>query len=597
MKLSANTDFFQRKEQTQISKQQTDLVVSSLIKQTIDVLDLCGFKEMSTQVNQIKKDITRERFVVSVVGEFNHGKSTFINRLFEEESMLPVDVLPTTAILTHIRYADEPKMVVFDEKGTRKATLDIKPESWEGLTADNFGGKNPKGCVIMGLPNEWLGKNNIEIVDCPGAGDLSEERAEIIGDVLGRANGAIIALNATAALSNSERIFIRNRIISRKIPFTLVIINKLDLVEKEQRSKIVKYIKNVLSLNKMDIPVFIPYDIEMPDDEYKEIIGMDKVMNEVTGWVQHPQRQRLVRAWVNARIAEIVNNAISSLTEQEKLLKLDDAKRLEMIAAKKQALGKLEIEWNDIALKLQTKSNECYTRFLEKAEEYTTDITERLQYEASHAASPEKWWTEDYPYRLKVELANVSVGLENVIARTVANDAKWFNDLLNQKFRSVVQVGNIFIADKEEYKGQKSQRTLEFENINKKQNIARVGTVVLSLALAPVLGLVATMGVGTAGALISSSVFKKKVEEQRLLVKEAVAKDVPNIVMQATANSEKRIKELYDDMLNDSDKKKQAWLEAQSVAIENANPSKVQDALASVSEKIQKLNEIVKTIR
>ena len=594
MKLSNNTDFFQKKENP-VSKQ-TDLVLSELIKQTTEVLDKCGFKEMSAQVNQIQKDISRERFIVSVVGEFSNGKSTFINSLLGDETMLPVGNLPTTAILTHIRYADQPKMVVFDDKGARQSVLDIRAESWVGLTVENFGEKNPKGCVIMGIPNAWLGKYHIELIDCPGAGDLSEERAQIIGEVLDRANGAIIALNATTALSNSERIFIRNRIVSRKIPFTLIIVNKLDLVRKEERSKVIRYIQNLLALNKITIPVFVPYDIEMPDDEYNDIIGKEKVLSEVAKWTRHPQRQHLVRAWVKARIGEIVNNAIVTLSERENLLKLDDNKRLEMIASKKHALSKLEIEWNDLALKLQAKSNECYARFLKKAEEYTLDITEKLQYEVSHAPSPEKWWKEDYPYRLKVELANMSVGLENVIARTVASNAKWFNDLLNQKFRSIVQVGNILIADKEEYKNQKSERTLEFENLSKRQNVARVGTVVLSLALAPVFGLVATMGVGTVGALLSASVFKKKIEEQRAYVKDAIAKDIPNIIMQATVKSEQRIKKLYEEMLADSDKKKYAWLEAQSVAIEIAKPSKVQDALGAVSENIKKLNELLNTI-
>lgn len=594
MKLSNNTDFFQKKENP-VSKQ-TDLVLSELIKQTTEVLDKCGFKEMSAQVNQIQQDISRERFIVSVVGEFSNGKSTFINSLLGDETMLPVGNLPTTAILTHIRYADQPKMVVFDDKGARQSVLDIRAESWVGLTVDNFGEKNPKGCVIMGIPNAWLGKYHIELIDCPGAGDLSEERAKIIGEVLDRANGAIIALNATTALSNSERIFIRNRIVSRKIPFTLIIVNKLDLVRKEERSKVIRYIQNLLALNKITIPVFVPYDIEMPDDEYNDIIGKEKVLSEVAKWTRHPQRQHLVRAWVKARIGEIVNNAIVTLSERENLLKLDDNKRLEMIASKKHALSKLEIEWNDLALKLQAKSNECYARFLKKAEEYTLDITEKLQYEVSHAPSPEKWWKEDYPYRLKVELANMSVGLENVIARTVASNAKWFNDLLNQKFRSIVQVGNILIADKEEYKNQKSERTLEFENLSKRQNVARVGTVVLSLALAPVFGLVATMGVGTVGTLLSASVFKKKIEEQRAYVKDAIAKDIPNIIMQATVKSEQRIKKLYEEMLADSDKKKYAWLEAQSVAIEIAKPSKVQDALGAVSENIKKLNELLNTI-
>lgn len=615
MKLANNTDFFQKKatkvlansdssihlgqqgaNRAENKHRQSSAEISTLIKQAVDVLDKCGFGKMSARVSQIQNDLTRERFVISVVGEFNHGKSTFLNHLLDNAAMLPVADLPTTAVLTRIRYANQPKMAVFDEKGARKAMLDIHEDSWKGLVANNFGKEEPQGSVIVGVPNSWLGKHNIEIIDCPGAGDLSEERAKVIGDVLNRTDGAVIALNATAALSNSEKIFIKNRILSRKTPFTLIIVNKLDLVKKDERNKVIKYIKDVLALNKMDIPVYIPYDIEMPDATYESIIGMDKVMAAIAGWTHAPERQQLIEIWAKVRISEIVTTAIETLSEQEKLLKLDDNKRLEVIASKKQALSKLELEWNDLALKLQSKSNDCYARFLEKVEEYSFDVIERLQYEASHAGSPEKWWKEDYPYRLKVELANMSVGLENVTSRIVSNDAKWFNDLLNQKFRSVIQVGSIYITDKDEYRGQKSQRVLEFENLSKKQNYARIGTVVLSLALAPAFGLLATMGVGTAGTLITSSVFKKKIEEQRTLVKEAIAKDVPAIVMQATANSEKRIQSLYDEMLDDSDKKKQAWLETQSVAIESANPSQVQSQLDSIATNKALLKEIISKI-
>lgn len=614
MKLSSNTDFFQmkgteahiqmpdqsslseKKKVDSVSKRQSSAGIIVLMKQTIDILEKCGFRKLSARVNQIQNDLNRERFVISVVGEFNHGKSTFLNHLLDNAAMLPVADLPTTAVLTRIRYANQPKMAVFDEKGARKAMLDIHEDSWTGLVANNFGKEDPKGSVIVGIPNSWLGKYNIEIVDCPGAGDLSEERARVIGDALNRTDGAVIALNATAALSNSEKIFIKNRILSRKTPFTLIIVNKLDLVKKDERNKIIKYIKDVLALNKMNIPVYIPYDIEMPDDTYNSIIGMDKVMNAIVSWIYTPERQQLIENWAKVRISEIVSTAIETLSEQEKLLKLDDKKRLEVIGSKKQALSKLELEWNELALKLQSKSNDCYARFLEKVEEFSSDVIERLQYEASHAGSPEKWWKEDYPYRLKVELANMSVGLENVISRIVSNDAKWFNDLLSQKFHSVIQVGSIYITDKDEYRNQKSQRVLEFEDLNKKQNYTRIGTVALSLALAPAFGLLATMGIGTASTLITSSVFKKKIEEQRTLVKEAIAKDVPTIVMQATANSEKRVQSLYDEMLDDSNKKKQTWLETQAAAIESANTSQVKSQLDGIAANKTQLEEIINKI-
>jgi len=617
MKLTNNTDFFAKKEysfrgehrnssanamydyivlpQKQV-KIKSSVETSALVNQTSEILNKVGFGKMSARIDQIQRDINKERFVVSIIGEFNHGKSTFLNHLLNDAAQLPVADLPTTAILTRIRYANQPQMAVFDEKGTRKALLDIKPESWNGLVANNFGPEEPKGSVIVGIPDTWLGKHNIEIIDCPGAGDLSEERARVIGEVLNRTDGAVIALNATAALSNSERLFIKNRILARKTPFTLVIVNKLDLVKKEERNGIIKYIKDVLALNKMDIPVYVPYDIEMPDDTYSDIIGLDKVKAAVEDWVYDPHRQQLTDAWVKSRVAEVVQMAIDALSEQEKMLKLDETKRLEVIDSKKQALSRLELEWGNLELKLQTKSNDCYAHFLDKVEEYKRDITERLQFESAHAGSPERWWKEDYPYRLKVELANMSVGLDNVTSRIIAGDVRWFNDCLNQKFQTFVQAADTSVTVKDDFISQKSQRGLEFENLTKRQNVARFGTVALSIALAPVLGIVATLGVGTAGTIATGSIFKKKIEEQRKDIKEGIAKDIPAIVLQATSNSEKRIQALYNEIITDSVNKRAAWLESQQKLIEQNNPSKTREEMDAVAENISKLTEIINKI-
>lgn len=567
--------------------------ISDLIKETVGILKECGLEKMSDQVSQIQRDLTRERFLVSVVGEFNHGKSTFLNHLLNSAPKLPVGKLPTTALLTHIRYSEIPKIAVFDERGTRKAMLDIREESWDGLIANNFEAEQPKGSVIVGIPDAWLDQYNAEFIDCPGANDLSDERARVIGEVLNRSVGAIITLNATCPLMDTEKLFIKNRILSRNTPFTLIIVTKLDLVRKKERNGVIKYIKDLLALNGMNIPMYIPYDIEMPDATYESMVGLAKVKTAIEEWFKDTDRNRLIEEWAKTRVAEIVNVAQETLLEQEKLLKLDDKKRLELINSKKQALNKLEYEWNELSLKMQARANDCYNQFLKKVNDYSVDIVERLQYEASHAGNPEKWWNEDYPYRLKVELANLSVGLENIMSKIIFNDAKWFNTVLNQKFRSAIHVDEKNITDKDEYRAHKSEHTLEFENLSKKQNYAKIGTVALSLALAPVFGIFATMGVGTVGALITVSLFKKKVEEQRAIIKDAIAKDVPAVIIQASENSESRIKELYREMIEDSDKKKIVWLETQSLAIENTHPSKVEKQIENIEACKARLSEII----
>ena len=42
---------------------------------------------------------------------------------------------------------------------------------WQKITDDNLNEQKSKGSVLMGVPNDWLLINNIEVIDTPGAGD------------------------------------------------------------------------------------------------------------------------------------------------------------------------------------------------------------------------------------------------------------------------------------------------------------------------------------------------------------------------------------------------------------------------------------------
>lgn len=570
--------------------------VVHLVKQTSEILSICGLHSMSKHVEQFLRDIAKERFTVSVVGEFSRGKSTLLNNLLDDAAMLPVGNLPTTAVMTRIRFANQTKMAVFDEKGSRIAMLDVKPESWDNLVANNWGEKQPQGSVIVGIPNQWLASNNMELIDCPGAGDLSEERTKQIANTLERTDGAIICLTATAALAQTEKEFIQQRILKQKTPFSIIVINKLDLVKKEERNGIVDYVYNVLKLNNMNIPVYIP-DVEMPDDTYDNIKGIERIKNVVSSWANDPRRQALTDLWIKSRVLDVVFMASDALKEQQKVLDAVRGKNQEIILNKKNALEKLELLWGELEINLQEKSNECYIKFMEKVKEYTDTIIERLQHEASHITSPDKWWQEDYPYRLKVELANMAVGLDNLISQIIARDVRWFNQMLDQKFKNFIQIESTSVTDKADYIAEKSNRKLEFENLNRKQNFARLGTTALCIAsyFTP-LGFMGSMGIGAGGAILQSTFFKKKIEEQKAQLKDSIAKDIPQIVDNAISKSEERIKILYNNILEQSEKKKELWKEAQSIAIEIENKPKTEQQQKELQNHILELESIIRQL-
>lgn len=545
---------------------------------------------------------TRNRFSVAVVGEFSRGKSTFINRLLGKD-ILPVGDLPTTALLTRIRYNNVEKLVHFNQKNQKIADLPLSMDSWEGLIAENFGKSDPTGTVYAGLRSEWLGRNNIEIMDTPGAGDLEAKRAQIIGDALLGCDGAIITVTATGAMSMSEKLFIEQRLISRKTPFMMLIITKLDLVRESEREKIIQFVYDKLNSWNMNIPVFIPAVFDDLKEKYSEVMGLDKIRAQVVSWMNDKARVKVTEEWIATQALEIIDRELSVLNEQKALLEADDEKRGELVTEKKNKLKKAELAWEDLRIKMLGRSKDCYGQLMRKVAEYRETITERLQYEVAHNPDPAKWWQDDYTYRLKVELANMAVGIENTISRVISEDMRWFNSVLENSFKTHVLCDKETIADRDLVKDAVVSRELEFEDIGKKRNAVRVGTAALSIAgyaLCASVGflpLVATMGVSTGSSIISEKVFKKKINDQRELIKNALATEVPRAISEATTESERRIRAVYDDIIKAAKDKEEVWTQAQLNAIENSNQPQNPEKAKQIFERINMIEGFAKRLQ
>src|ERR1043165_5049431 len=78
-----------------------------------------GAKSLSSRLDaDLVKKLEADRFHLVVVGEFNHGKTTFVNALLGA-SILPVGVTPTTAVIHHLEYAESPSAEVVYVSGKR----------------------------------------------------------------------------------------------------------------------------------------------------------------------------------------------------------------------------------------------------------------------------------------------------------------------------------------------------------------------------------------------------------------------------------------------------------------------------------------------
>jgi ribosome biogenesis GTPase A len=76
--------------------------------QLAEVADAVGMVTLARDIrtSRIPK-LEAERFHLVVLGEFNHGKSTFVNALLGAD-ILPTGITPTTASINHVIHAPAP---------------------------------------------------------------------------------------------------------------------------------------------------------------------------------------------------------------------------------------------------------------------------------------------------------------------------------------------------------------------------------------------------------------------------------------------------------------------------------------------------------
>ncbi|MBQ6890809.1 MAG: dynamin family protein [Oscillospiraceae bacterium] len=560
--------------------------------------------ELAQKLDLLERELGRSRFTVAVVGEFSRGKSTLINRLLERP-VLPVGNMPTTAMLTRIRAGAREGMVYVDAQGRRGQALPIRPESWEGLVANNFGGPDPQGAVFMSIKNPWLESLSMELLDTPGAGDLEEKRAQKISDALMEADGAIIAISALNPMSMSEQQFIQQRLITRKTPFMVLAVTKLDEVPANQRGAMIQFIRNKLALWKMDIPVIVAGDVDVGSSELQAFVGIDKLRSHIASWVSDPKRRALTERWVLAKVDDVLLTAQQGLGEQLRLLELDADKRAQALDAKREQLKKLEKHWQELHRQMEERQDKCVAAVLEKAEEMKENTVQRLSHEVSRNSQPATWWRQEFGYRLRLELAGMAASLDALAGKQINEDLRWLNAQLDKSFHTGIgAVARGPVADKEMF-GQVEEDELKLEDLDSKRNLSRIATTALtiigSLTLSTMglgmFNILCTSGVGTGSALLTEKFFKAQVQKQQEVVAKAIELQVPRTVGEAMGKTRTRLAAVYADILRASEERQNAWLREQNQALEAARQNQQPQAQLAAADTVQRLEALRQAIQ
>jgi small GTP-binding protein len=180
-------------------------------------LALASFEVTQEDQKTLQRSIQRldELFLLVVVGEFNSGKSAFINALLGER-FLPEGVTPTTAQICILHYGEASERQVEED-----------------------------GVLAVTYPAAFL--REINIVDTPGTNAIIRRHEQLTEEFVPRSDLVIFITSADRPFTESERAFMeRIREWGKKV---VILLNKIDLLEEAEVAQVVEFIRqNALAL-------------------------------------------------------------------------------------------------------------------------------------------------------------------------------------------------------------------------------------------------------------------------------------------------------------------------------------------------------------
>lgn len=212
-------------------------------------------EEAQKMIEELQNTIDREECFIVVLGEFNHGKSTFVNSLMGKD-ILPSDILPTTATINVVGQGEN-KAEVHYEDGRIKA---IEPEELNQYV----GNQDVQSIDFIALNDvDFPIEPPYYVVDTPGLNDANLNRSKVAYHFIPNADLIFFILKASQPISGTEMTFLKETLLKEGLKQIIFILNFADEFEDEEEEleEIIEDLREKLeSIDGIVDPVILPYD-------------------------------------------------------------------------------------------------------------------------------------------------------------------------------------------------------------------------------------------------------------------------------------------------------------------------------------------------
>jgi len=306
-----------------------------LLRKLETVITEHGLVEFRSTLSMILDRLEDNSFEIAMFGRVSSGKSSLLNAILETD-VLPVGVMPITAVPTRLAFGESPAVNVwFANRSPARYEISRLPE----FAAEQLNPGNEKHVtrIVAQLPSPRL-RDGITFVDTPGLGSLAARGAAETLAYLPRCDLGVLLIDAGSSLTPDDLQTIQI-LYDAPIP-AAVLLSKADLLTAQERSRVTEYVKDHIrkELN-LDLTVHAVSVVR----ESKELLAR---------WFEediaplYSQRQELKMRSIRRKVGALrqsVEIALRERLRRKEPIPLKKIEQLRMVEGElRQASGRLE---------------------------------------------------------------------------------------------------------------------------------------------------------------------------------------------------------------------------------------------------------------
>ncbi len=231
-----------------------------------------SYKNILDELSALKEfEKNAQNVDVVILGRFKAGKSSFLNALLNK-NILPAGVLPVTAIITGISFAEKENVVVTHLDGKK---VEIPFEHLPLYVTEKNNPENEKKVFTVDIFTGAMKKfKNIRFIDTPGLGSAFKHNSKVTEKWYNKIGAALVVINSTQACSESDADLLNAAM--EHSPVVNIVLSKADLLSDADNTEVLNFVKSRVAekFNK-EIKIF-PFSIINNTADYS-----NKIINEV----------------------------------------------------------------------------------------------------------------------------------------------------------------------------------------------------------------------------------------------------------------------------------------------------------------------------